>query len=188
MSDTEPVPRILCRVQHGGSFTYHDRTEGFVANGQYFMDYSHWINPAKVSKHLDWKDISEEPTPFISLFSNRRKIIFTSPIRPHTLTDRHDRGCTQASGTVPTATPSKRLCSAGRYNRDRAVQPSYWISRRPNRTIWSYTPCDKYDAVSNARHWTKVLYRLHSSSEVGMARTYIHSTRINHLFASLRYI
>ncbi|KAH7563664.1 hypothetical protein BM1_00711 [Bipolaris maydis] len=70
MNNIEPVPLTLFRVQHGSSFTYHDENEGFVAKGHYWMDYSHWVNPTKVRKHLDWWDKSSEPSPFISLFSN----------------------------------------------------------------------------------------------------------------------
>lgn len=83
MNNIEPVPLTLFRVQHGSSFTYHDENEGFVAKGHYWMDYSHWVNPTKVRKHLDWWDKSSEPSPFISLFSNLRKANSTRLIRTH---------------------------------------------------------------------------------------------------------
>lgn len=73
MEEIELAIPALYRVQHKGSFTYHDGHEGFVARGRYFMDYSHWINPTKVRMHLKWKDRSNEPSPFISLFDNLRK-------------------------------------------------------------------------------------------------------------------
>ncbi|PMD66302.1 uncharacterized protein K444DRAFT_607727 [Hyaloscypha bicolor E] len=60
----------LYRVQHSTSFTHHANHEGFRAKGTYWMDYSHWFNPRKVTKHLDWKDRSLEPSPFISFFDN----------------------------------------------------------------------------------------------------------------------
>jgi len=64
------TPPKLYRVQHSTSFTHHGYQEGFRAKGTYWMDYSHWFNRGKVTKHLDWKDRSLEPSPFISLFNN----------------------------------------------------------------------------------------------------------------------
>lgn len=80
MNKTNPVPPALYRVQHEGSFTFHDHREGFIANGKYMMNYSHWINQTKVMEHLDEKSRPMEPSPFISLFDNigdaRRKAIY----------------------------------------------------------------------------------------------------------------
>ena len=83
MNTINPAPSALYRVQHEKSFTYHDRHEGFVANGQYYMDYSHWINAKKVRNHLNWNDTSDEPSPFISLFDNLGKVNSTYLARPH---------------------------------------------------------------------------------------------------------
>lgn len=62
-------PRLY-RVQHERSFTYYEPSIGFMSKGCYYMDYSHWFNPRKVRKHLEWDDRSLEPSPFISLFDN----------------------------------------------------------------------------------------------------------------------
>ncbi|QUC23925.1 uncharacterized protein UV8b_08166 [Ustilaginoidea virens] len=59
------------RVQSDESFTHWD-SDGFTAMGRYWMDYCHWINRGKIECHLNWKDRSIEPTPFISIFDNLR--------------------------------------------------------------------------------------------------------------------
>lgn len=68
------LPSALYRTQHGRSFTYHGE-EGFQSRGRYFMTYSHWLNKGKIVKHLNWRDRSLEPTPFISFTSDEGKPI-----------------------------------------------------------------------------------------------------------------
>jgi hypothetical protein len=63
------LPPRLYRCQHRQSFTIWDG-EAFGSAGWYAMKASHWLNGKKISRHLDWKDRSEEPTPFISLFAD----------------------------------------------------------------------------------------------------------------------
>lgn len=70
MSTTPPAPQTLYRVQYKNSFTHYSNDQGFLAQGRYHMDYTHWFKPLKVRNHLDWKDRSLEPTPFISLFDD----------------------------------------------------------------------------------------------------------------------
>jgi len=70
MDTAAGIPQRLYRVQHATSYTHYAADEGFIANGSYLMDYSHWLNPEKVTGHLDWSNRSAEPTPFISLFDN----------------------------------------------------------------------------------------------------------------------
>ncbi|KAI1496141.1 hypothetical protein F5X99DRAFT_414386 [Biscogniauxia marginata] len=65
-------PKYFYRVQWCHSFTFYDNPDGFAARGHYWMDYSHWLNKNKIEHHLNWKDRSEQPTPFISIFDNRR--------------------------------------------------------------------------------------------------------------------
>jgi hypothetical protein len=73
MNSTLSTQLAFFRVQHERSFTYYEPSVGFEAKGFYWMDYSHWFNPLKVRKHLDWNDKSSEPSPFISVFDNLGK-------------------------------------------------------------------------------------------------------------------
>ena len=63
------LPLQLYRCQHRESFTIWDG-ERFGSAGWYATQASYWLNAEKISRHLNWKDRSEQPTPFISLFAN----------------------------------------------------------------------------------------------------------------------
>ncbi|TAQ88754.1 hypothetical protein B7494_g2918 [Chlorociboria aeruginascens] len=63
------LPPMFYRVQHQDSFTIFENNV-FESNGHYYMAYSHWLNRQKVNRHLDWKDRSVEPSPFVSVFDN----------------------------------------------------------------------------------------------------------------------
>jgi hypothetical protein len=52
------------------SFTTYNAQRGFEANASYSMAYCHWLNKAKIERHLDSHDRSQQPTPFISVFDN----------------------------------------------------------------------------------------------------------------------
>jgi hypothetical protein len=64
------LPPRFYRVQHNNSFTYYSQENGFLSQASYYIDFNHWLNQAKIAKHLDWMDRSLQPTPFISMFDN----------------------------------------------------------------------------------------------------------------------
>ena len=68
------LPPRLYRVQHDKSFTMYSPDFGFEARGHYHMSASHWLNEGTIARHLDWKDESEQPTPFISMFDDIGKV------------------------------------------------------------------------------------------------------------------
>ena len=70
----ESIPPQFYRVQHNKSFTSSSSTGGFESPGHYHMSYSFWITKQKLESHLHWGACPNEPTPFISVFSDFGKL------------------------------------------------------------------------------------------------------------------
>ncbi|TDZ39489.1 hypothetical protein CTRI78_v010585 [Colletotrichum trifolii] len=62
--------RTFYRVQSDQSFTHYDEEVGFAPQGNYYMNYEHWVTKDRIEAQLNWKARPLEPSPFISVFDN----------------------------------------------------------------------------------------------------------------------